>query len=189
MLTLQESIALVKSKIHWVRKWTKDLPNYLHSLRVNEQLKKYDFDEDIQIAWLLHDIIEDSLNDQNWEEIIWVTFDDLRKLWYSENIVNIVDLSTHNLLIEGSFEKWKNMLERLIKEENVGAWAVKLADISDNLTECHLMPNRDKLDRFLNKKCPIFVYYGNKYFAWTEFYNEFLERYYKQVRMFNEYFS
>jgi hypothetical protein len=68
-------------------------------------------------------------------------------------------------LIEGSFEKWKNMLERLIKEENIGAWAVKLADISDNLTECHLMPNRTKLDRFLNKKCPIFVYYGNKYFA------------------------
>jgi len=57
------------------------------------------------------------------------------------------------------------MLERLMKEENKDARAIKLADISDNLSECHLMPNKRKLERFLMKKCPVFVYYGNKYFA------------------------
>jgi hypothetical protein len=56
------------------------------------------------------------------------------------------------------------MLEKIIGENNKAAWAVKIADISDNLTECHLMPNKEKLDVFLNKKCPVFVYYGNKYF-------------------------
>jgi hypothetical protein len=50
------------------------------------------------------------------------------------------------------------------------------------------MPNKEKLDVFLNKKCPVFVYYGNKYFWWTEFYNEFLERYFNQIKSYNQYF-
>jgi len=100
----------------------------------------------------------------------------------------LVDLSTHNSLIEDKFERWKNMLERLIKEDNKKAWGIKLADISDNLLECHLMPNKEKLDRFLNKKCPVFIYYGNKYFGGTDFYNEFLERYFNQIKMYNQYF-
>jgi (p)ppGpp synthase/HD superfamily hydrolase len=37
-----------------------DSPAYIHSLRVYEFLKKHNFDEDIQLAGLLHDIIEDS---------------------------------------------------------------------------------------------------------------------------------
>ncbi|NOZ44008.1 MAG: hypothetical protein GXP45_02510 [bacterium] len=74
-------------------------------------------------------------------------------------------LSSHNSSIEKSFDRWVNMITKLIKEDNKDAWAIKLADISDNLTECHLMPDRDKLDIFLNKKCPVFIYYGNTYFS------------------------
>lgn len=175
---LQQSINLVKSKITWTRKWTDDIPNYLHSLRVNESLKKYGFDEDTQMAGLLHDIIEDG----------WMTLEELKNLWYSNNTLNLIDLSTHDVLLQWSFERWQKMLDRLIKEENKSARAVKLADISDNLLECHLMPNKEKLDRFLNKKCPVFVYYGNKYFGGTELYNEFLERYFKQIKTYNQYF-
>lgn len=75
-----------------------------------------------------------------------------------------------------------------MEENNTNAWAIKLADISDNLLECHLMPNKEKLERFLNKKYPVFIYYGNKYFGGTEFYNELLERYFKQVKAYNQYF-
>ena len=178
MPTIQETINLVKSNIKWFRKWTDDMPTYTHSIRVYEMLKKYWFSEVVQRAGLLHDIIEDG----------GFTFDDLRNFWESEEVINLVDLSSHDLAIEDSFDRWKNMLERLMKEENKDARAIKLADISDNLSECHLMPNKRKLERFLMKKCPVFVYYGNKYFAWTEFYNEFLERYYKQIKEFNQYF-
>ena len=178
MPTIQQSIDLVKSKIGWTRKWTDDRPNYDHSLRVYESLKKHGFNEDTQIAWLLHDIIEDG----------WMALEQLRELGYSEDILHLVDLSTHDSLVEDKFERWQKMLARLMKEDNKQAWAVKLADISDNLTECHLMPKPEKKERFLNKKCPVFVYYGNKYFWGTEFYNEFLERYYEQMKVYNQYF-
>lgn len=182
MPTFEQSKELIKEKIHWFRKGTKDLPkpipNYIHSWKVYEALKTYGFDQDIQMAWLLHDIIEDG----------WMTLNELRELWYSDDILHLVDLATHDMTIDGSFEKRKKMLQRLIEEDNKDARAIKLADISDNLLECHLMPSKEKLERFLNKKCPVFVYYGNKYFGGTEFYNEFLERYFKQVKAYNEYF-
>lgn len=59
MLTVQQTIDLVKSKILGTRKGSKYLPNCDHSLRVYESLKKHGFDEDTQMAGLLHDIIED----------------------------------------------------------------------------------------------------------------------------------
>lgn len=176
--TIEQSIDLVKSKIWWTRKGTDDRPNYEHSLRVCESLKKHGFDENTQMAWLLHDIIEDG----------WMSLEELRELGYSDNILRLVDLSTHDSLVEDKFERWQKMLARLMQEDNKQAWAVKLADISDNLTECHLMPEPEKKEKFLNKKCPVFVYYGNKYFWGTEFYNEFLERYYEQMKKYNQYF-
>ena len=178
MPTIDQSIYLVKSKILWMRKWTDDVPAYLHSLRVYDSLKKYSFDEDTYIAGLLHDIIEDG----------WMTLWELKQLGYSETVLHLVDLSTHDMTVEWGFEKWQKMLKRLIQEDNKNAWAIKLADISDNLLECHLMPNKDNLERFLNKKCPVFIYYGNIYFGWTEFYNEFLERYFHQIKAYNHYF-
>lgn len=182
MLTVKQSQQLVKEKILWWRKGTENLPepipSYLHSWRVYETLKKYGFDENTQMAGLLHDIIEDGE----------MTLEELRELGYSDVILHLVDLSTHDMTVEGSFPKREKMLQRLIEEDNKDARAIKLADISDNLLECHLMPNKEKLERFLNKKCPVFIYYGNKYFGWTEFYNEFLERYFKQVKAYNQYF-
>jgi hypothetical protein len=53
----------------------------------------------------------------------------------------------------------------------------------DNLTEVDLM-SRDKLERFLFKKAPVYIYYWNKYFGWTDMYNHFLEVYHKQVCKF-----
>ena len=182
MPTIEQSKELIKEKILWCRKGTEKFPepilNYLHSWRVYEALQTHGFNEDVQMAGLLHDIIEDGE----------MTLEELRELEYSDIILHLVDLSTHDMIVDGSFEKWKKMLQRLIEEDNKNAWAIKLADISDNLLECHLMPNKEKLERFLNKKCPVFVYYGNKYFGGTEFYNEFLERYFGQIKEYNQYF-
>lgn len=149
MPTIEETTELIIEKIHWFRKGTADLPepipNYKHSIGVYKALKKHWFNDDVQMAWLLHDIIEDSWTKENNKEDR-VTFKELKELWYNDYVLNLIDLSTHDIKIEWSFEKWQKMLERLIKEDNKEARAVKLADISNNLLACHLMPNKEKLD-------------------------------------------
>lgn len=167
---------LIASCISWTRKGT-DTPAYLHSFRVAELLWKFWFSEDIQLAGLLHDSIED------WGQ----STESLAQLGYSPKVIELVDLCSHDLTISWSFEKRQAMIVRLIQAENKNARAIKLADSTDNLTECHLMP-RDKLERFLFKKAPIFVYYGNLYFWGTAFYSNFLENYYTQIKRFHEYF-
>ena len=117
-----------------------------------------------------------------------MTFEDVKELWYTDTALRLIDCSTLDTLDGTSYEKWERMLKRIIQEENKNLRAIKLADISDNLIECHLMPEREKLNVFLNKKCPVFVFYGNKYFGGTEFYNEFLERYFHQMKVYNQYF-
>jgi hypothetical protein len=43
------------------------------------------------------------------------------------------------------------------------------------------MPNLEKKNRFLYEKCPYFVKQWNKWFWWSAFYQEFLDRYLKQM--------
>lgn len=174
--TFEETEKLVKERILWFRKWTKDIPNYLHSFHVRDILKKNRFNETVQMAGLLHDIVED------WN----TTFDELFSLWYSEEVVRLVDLATHDMEINDSFERWEWMMKRLEDACDRDAWAIKLADICDNVYLCHLMPILKKRKRFLLEKCPYFVEQGNKWFWWSEFYLEFLKRYHTQLNRLTE---
>ena len=176
MPTFEDAENLVKERITWFRKGTDNVPNYTHSLQVRDLLRWYWFDEIVQMAWLLHDIVED------WD----TTFDELRELWYSDEVIRLVDLATHdvslkNLTDEGKFERWEAMMKRLEEANDKSAWAIKLADICDNVNSCHTMPNLEKKKRFLYKKCPYFVKQWNKRFWWTEFFQEFMNRYLKQL--------
>jgi len=174
--TFEETEDLVKERITWFRKWTKDVPNYLHSFHVRDLLRENRFDETVQMAWLLHDIIED-----------WNTsFDELKDFGYSDEILRLVDLATHNLNTKDSFKRRKDMMKRLEEACDRNAWAIKLADICDNVNWCHTMPNIDKKKRFLFEKCPYFVEQGNKWFWGSEFYLEFLRRYHRQLKRFSE---
>ena len=167
-----ETEKLIKERITWFRKWSKDLPNYLHSFHVRDILRDNRFDETIQMAWLLHDIVED-----------WNTsFDELRELWYSEEVIRLVDLATHDSETKDSFQRWKDMMKRLEDACDRDAWAIKLADICDNVYLCHLMPSLKSRKRFLYQKCPYFVEQGNKWFWWSEFYLEFVRRYLTQLK-------
>ena len=169
--TLEEAENLVKERIKWFRKWSEDIPAYLHSFRVRDLLKKYGFNETVQLAGLLHDIVED-----------WNTsFGELNALRYPIEVVKLVDLTTHDQTIKDHYERWEIMMERLDEVWDRNAWAIKLADICDNVNECHLMPDLEKKKKFLYVKCPYFVKQGNKRFWWTEFYQEFLDRYLKQL--------
>ncbi len=171
MPTFEQTEKLVKERITWFRKWTTNIPNYTHSLNVRDLLKFHGFDETVQMAWLLHDIIED------WD----TTLQELAEMWYSQEVLTLVDLATHNKETEDKFQRRKDMMKRLEEANNKSAWAVKLADISDNVTQCHLIPNSEKRKRFLYEKCSYFVRQGNKRFWWTDFYQEFLDRYLKQM--------
>lgn len=159
---------LVKSAIRGTRKGM-DEPAYIHSFRVSNLLKLYWFSDDVVLAWLLHDMVEDSD----------YTRQDLENLWYSDRVLDLVCLCSHDKTNSDKFGRWKDMICRLKIQWDIDARAIKLADFTDNLTECHLL-SPEALERFLAKKAPVFVYYGNKYFWWSAFYSNFIENYYKQ---------
>lgn len=171
MPTFEDAEKLVRERITWFRKWTNDIPNYTHSLNVRDLLRSHWFDETVQMAGLLHDIIED------WD----TTLQELAKMGYSQEVLTLVDLATHNKETEDKFQRRKDMMKRLEETNNKNARAVKLADITDNVNQCHLMPNEEKKKRFLYEKCPYFVKQGNKRFWGSSFYQEFLNRYLKQM--------
>lgn len=168
----EQWLHLVKENIKWKRKWS-EAPLYLHSIRVCDKLFIYWYSKDVWLAWLLHDMIED------WE----YTLEQLKDLWYSDRTVELVDLCSHDKTIEDSFERWEWMVKRLIEAKDKEAWAIKICDMMDNLTEVDLM-SRDKLERFLFKKAPVYVYYGNEYFWGSGMYSHFLARYHNQVCRF-----
>lgn len=141
-------------------------------------MKKHGFSEDIQYAGLLHDIVEDGD----------YTLDQLRELGYSERTVELVDFSTFDLEMGETMESWLKMMERLVEIDDKDAWAVKLADLADNLTECHHC-ELIHVQGYLFRKAPLFIYYGNKHFSGTEFYSEFLDIYRLQVRRYHKYFQ
>lgn len=171
MPTFERTENLVKERITWFRKGTTDIPNYTHSLNVRDLLREHWFNETVQMAWLLHDIIED------WN----TTLQELAEMWYPQDVLTLVDLATHNNETEDKFQRRKDMMQRLEEANNKNAWAVKLADICDNVNQCHLMPNPEKKKRFLYEKCPYFVKQWNKRFGGSGFYQEFLDRYLKQM--------
>jgi hypothetical protein len=69
----------------------------------------------------------------------------------------LVDLATHNLKTKDKFQRWKDMMKKLEEACDRNARAIKLADICDNVSGCHTMPNLKKRKRFLYEKCPYFV--------------------------------
>lgn len=167
-----KALKLVTFNIKGTRKGSEE-PQYKHSIRVKDLLKKHGFSYEVRLAWLLHDMIEDTD----------YTREDLKNLWFPDRVLNLVCLCSHDKTNPDKFRRWEDMIDRLKTQWDIDAWAIKLADITDNLTECHLL-SPDALERFLTKKAPVFVYYGNKYFGWSPFYDEFLEIYHTQLCKF-----
>lgn len=166
------ALNLVKSNIKGTRKWI-DEPQYMHSIRVSDILCKHRTSYNVRLAWLLHDMIEDTD----------YTREDLKEIWFSDRVLDLVCLCSHDKTNPDTLGRRKDMVNRLIDSKDIDAWAIKLADITDNLKECHLLSSA-ALKRFLTIKAPVFIYYWNKYFWGTNLYKEFLEEYYKQYKDF-----
>lgn len=177
MPTKEQTIELLKSAIPWNRLWH-DSPVYLHSVAVWEILEKHGFSEDVVNAGYLHDIVEDG----------GYTFAQLKELWYSDLTVSLVDFATHNMQEKDPYIAWSSMIERMVQAENKDAWAVKIADMLHNISECFYCTDHQR-KTYLFFKAPVFIYYGNKYFADHSLYADFLETYWQQVKRFHKYFT
>ena len=93
-----------------------------------------------KIAGLLHDVVED---------IEGFTLEDLKKLGFSDHIVEIVRIVTKDKTKNQSYHDW---ITDIIEIGNVDALKVKYADIMDHLS----LERLDKLDQikrsyFINK--------------------------------------
>lgn len=83
-------------------------PLYLHSWRVGDLLKKHGFDEEIYLAGLLHDIVEDSQT----------TLDELYGLGYSRRTVSLVDFVTHDITMDDAQQQRDGLIAKLIDARN-----------------------------------------------------------------------
>ena len=133
-LLLNQAEMLVKNQIKGTRKGMPDVPNHTHSFRVAKLLKAYGFDESVQLAGLLHDVVEDG----------GVTFTELIQQ-YPKNVVDMVRLCTHDTNISQKDRRWIIMVAKLTKADSREAFAIKLADVFDNLMDAHMLPKEREM--------------------------------------------
>ena len=153
-------------------------PAWQHSQRVAQSLEKHGFSSDVILAGWLHDLIEDS--DPQYP----VTLEDLAALGFSDRTVALVDLATHSsstdhaqkLTQRQKDQRWVRMLERLDAAADADAWAVKLADVTDNLRGCHVMPT-DRQMVFYQLKAPVYLELSAGLLGQSSLYAELLEEF------------
>lgn len=121
--------SLVQTHILGFRKGTTDVPNWTHSFRVRDILVSHGFSDEVCLAGLLHDIVEDGN----------VSLQRLKDEGFSDRVVELVDLCSHDNELVGGEVRWVNMMARLARVGDADAWAIKMADLTDNLRSCHTM--------------------------------------------------
>lgn len=168
---LPQARQLIQSRIQGTRKGS-DSPAWLHSSRVSELLRDHGYDETLQLAGMLHDVVEDG--DTSLEE--------LRDMGYPGRVVELVDLVSHDPAITEKYPRWAAMMRRILDARDLDAFALKLADYTDNLSECHLMTDKAKLDQFLKIKGAFFCYHGYRLLGGSSLYDAFMERYWAAVK-------
>lgn len=135
--SLEQARLLVAERITGTRKGS-DEPAYIHSTRVSDALARFGYSEEVVIAGMLHDIVEDGAT----------SFDELRAFGFTERVIDLVRLCTHDDMIEGGDRRWIKMMAGLIDADDSEAWAVKIADLTDNLKSSHtLSADRQKFMR------------------------------------------
>ncbi len=140
----------VKARILGERKGMPGEANYLHSFRVRDLVSKChhwdDPEYDVFLAALLHDVVEDG----------GVTLEELRDMGFTDRTVELVDLCTHQMDVKNSTERWVLMMARLVEARDDGAWRIKMADLTDNLTQCRGLSPENR--RFMvETKAPLMV--------------------------------
>ena len=135
---------LVRMRIPGMRKGTTDKPAYTHSFHVRDLLAAHGYGPEVCLAGLLHDIVEDG----------GMSLDELRAAGFSERVVELVDLCTHDASIEGNDARWIVMMARLVQAGDSDAWAIKVADLADNLRDSGTM-RKERREWMVTVKVPL----------------------------------
>ncbi|HRX43595.1 MAG TPA: HD domain-containing protein [Clostridia bacterium] len=102
----------IAARMHEGQKDKGGHPYILHPLRVMNEVEG----ETAKICAVLHDVVEDT----------GITFDDLSKEGFSEDVIEVLDALTKR-----ENEEYDDFISRVL--ENKTACIVKLADLKDNL--------------------------------------------------------
>lgn len=118
-------------------------PGLSHSFRVGITLYSNNYDEDIIIAGILHDLIEDTD----------ITKEDIEKD-YNSKIASLVESVSFNPHIEDKYLQAKEMFENCLKY-GYEALIIKCADLLDNI---NYVPYADlEMQKILIKKYQLFL--------------------------------
>jgi len=136
---------LVQTRIPGTRKGS-DVPAWTHSVRVHDLLKDTGAPEEVCLAGLLHDIVEDGET----------SLEDLSSLGFSDRTVELVSLCSHDVNAKEGDARWVKMMARLADTHDADAWLIKIADILDNARSAHTMPpHRERMNK--QAKVPIML--------------------------------
>lgn len=131
------ALSLIQTRIPGFRKGT-SVPTWTHSQNVFETLTQHNLPEDVCLAGLLHDIVEDGET----------SLEELSELGFSSRTVALVSLCTHDIAMQEGDARWVKMIARLIDTNDTSAWLIKLADLLDNAKSAHTMsPDRERFNK------------------------------------------
>ncbi len=169
-MNIEELKTLVRERIAGTRKGS-DEPAAEHSIRVSDMLARHGYAEDVVVAGLLHDILEDSET----------TSDELRARGVTERALELVDLVTHDDSLIGSDRRLTGILGRIVMKRDYDALAIKVADVMDNLSTCATMrPDRRQNMRLMKAPLTRNISKGEvKESMWNEL-NEMIREAYKE---------
>lgn len=145
---IEETIRLLAREIPHAEKLIK--PTLFHCVRVGVYLYENKYSEDIVLAGLLHDIIEDTT----------VTEDGL-KAQYNDNVVGIVMANTK---VKGGSDP--DQVEAIVKKcakYGPDALIIKMADVLDNYKYYEQIGTKDEIERANKYAKTIFNYLPNNF--------------------------
>ena len=120
------------------------LPYFNHLFKVYGGVSSYDE----KIVALLHDIVEDTN----------ITFDDLEKFGYDNNIIDALKVLTKNKV-----EYYPDYIDRIINSNNKIAVSVKLSDLKHNMDITRIKnPTVNDYERISKRYEPAYIKIKNK---------------------------
>jgi (p)ppGpp synthase/HD superfamily hydrolase len=156
--------SLVRDRITGHRKGLPDAPNFQHSFDVAETLQAHNFSNEVILAGLLHDIYEDGNT----------TFEELRQFGFPERVIDLVRLCSFDKSIVDNNARWFMMIIGLYDASDADAWAIKIADLIDNLRDSWALPAA-RADFMRHAKAPILLRLTYPQLGSTELWQELKE--------------
>ena len=119
-------------------------PYIIHLIKVYSNVSDYTE----KVCALLHDVVEDTD----------ITYDDLRDVGYSEDIIDILTILTK---LKG--EDYRVYIDRIINSENIHAMNIKLADLKHNMDSGRIKnPTPNDYERITKRYEPAYEKIINK---------------------------